>query len=298
MPGPRRSPAWTIGPLAAEGRRRLAGLKAAAAALESRVLLRRALGVTELEILAYPERLVAAAAAGRYLRLIDRRTAREPFAYLIGEREFWSIPISVGPAVLIPRPETETLVETALELAGEGPLLVADVGTGSGAVALALATELRDARVLATDISPAALRTARGNAARHGLRNIEFLAGDLCAPLRRRAWTGQVDLLVSNPPYVREADWARLQPEVRDYEPKSALVPGPTGLEILRRLIAEATVCLRPGGWLAVEIGRGQARAVRRMFGAGWDEVRVKPDLRGIVRVIAARFGGRPAVKP
>jgi release factor glutamine methyltransferase len=298
MPAPRRTAAWTVGRLAAEGRLRLAGRKGVDAALESRILLRRSLDVTELEILAYPERRVPAAAARRFLALIDRRASREPFAYLIGEREFWSIPLSVGPSVLIPRPETEALVETALALAGEGPLLIADIGTGSGAVALALATELRDARVLATDVSPAALRTARRNAARHGLTNVAFLSGDLCAPLRRSGWAGKLDLMVSNPPYVREADWARLQPEVRDHEPKAALVPGPTGLEILRRLIDEAAACLRPGGRLAVEIGRGQERAVRRMFGAAWEEISSRADLRGIVRVIAARIRGRADLKP
>jgi release factor glutamine methyltransferase len=247
------------------------------------------LGLTDLDVLAFPERPVPAARARRFLGLIERRTAREPFAYLLGEREFWSIPLDVGPTVLIPRPETETLVEAVLELAGEGSPFLADIGTGSGAVAVALATELREARIAATDISRAALKTARRNAARHGLTRIEFLAGDLCAPLRRLGPAGCLDILASNPPYVREAEWRRLEPEVRDYEPKPALVPGPTGLEIIGRLVDEAPVWLKPGGWLALEIGRGQGRAVRSLLRRGWTDVRSWHDLRGIERVLAAR---------
>ncbi|MDD8027629.1 MAG: peptide chain release factor N(5)-glutamine methyltransferase [Acidobacteriota bacterium] len=290
-----RSASWTIGGLAAEGVRRLSGAGKSPGGLEARILLRRALGVTELEILAYPERPVPRAAAGGYLGLIDRRANREPFAYLIGEKEFWSLPLTVGPGVLIPRPETETLVQAALDLAGDGAPLIADIGTGSGAVALALATELREARILATDASRAALRTARGNAARHGLRNVEFLPGDLLAALRGRRLAGRLDALVSNPPYVREADWAGLQPEIRDHEPKAALVPGPTGLEIIRRLISDAPAWLRPGGWLLLEIGRGQARAVRALFGPAWTEVGTRRDLAGVIRVVTARWSGPPA---
>jgi release factor glutamine methyltransferase len=287
---PRPAP-WTIGGLSEEGRRRLAGDKDRAAELEARVLLRRSLGVTELEILAYPERPVPAASARRFLKLIDRRAAGEPFAYLIGEREFWSLPLSVGPGVLIPRPETETLVQAVLDWAGEGRPVIADIGTGSGAVALALALELREARILATDKSPAALRSARGNAARHGLRNVELCCGDLYASLRGRALEGRLDAIVSNPPYVREADWAGLRPEVRDHEPKAALVPGPTGLEIIDRLIAGAPAWLRPAGMLFLEVGRGQARSVRALFDSSWTDVGTRRDLAGIVRVITARRG-------
>lgn len=285
----RRPAAWTVGGLSREGRHRLSGLPGADAALEARILLRRLLGVTDLDVLAFPERRVPGARARRFLELVDRRAAREPFAYLIGEREFWSIPLNVGPAVLIPRPETETLVAAVIDLAGEGSPFLADIGTGSGAVAVALATELRGARIAATDISPAALRMARGNAARHGLDGIEFLAGDLCSPLRRLNPPGRLDVLAANPPYVREAEWRRLEPEVRDHEPKAALVPGPTGLEIIRRLIVEAPPWLKPGGWLALEIGRGQGRAVRGLLGQGWTDIRSWADLRGIERVIAAR---------
>jgi len=286
------SPRWTVGGLAAEGSRRLAGPKNSAAGLEARVLLRRFLGLTELEILAYPERPVPDSSARRYLRRIERRISGVPFAYILGEREFWSLPLLVGPGVLIPRPETETLVQAVLDEAEEGPLLLADIGTGSGAVALALASELREARILATDSSPAALRTAGRNAARLGLANVELLRGDLGEALRGRGLAGRLDAVVSNPPYVRESDWAGLQPEVRDHEPKAALVPGPTGLEIIGRLIAGAPEWLRTGGRLYLEIGRGQARAARALFGSGWSEVRTRRDLAGIIRVITARWGG------
>ncbi len=286
------SPRWTVGRLAAEGRRLLSEAKAPAAGLEAGVLLRRSLDLTELEILAYPERVVSAASARRFLGRIERRVAGEPFAYILGEREFWSLPLEVGPGVLIPRPETEALVQAVLDGSGEGALLLADIGTGSGAVALALASELRAARILATDSSPAALRVVRRNAARLGLDNVEILRGDLYRALRGRGLEGRLDVLASNPPYVREADWAGLQPEVRDHEPKAALVPGPTGLEIIVRLVSGAAEWLKPGGRMFLEIGRGQARAVRALFRPGWSAVETRRDLAGIIRVVSARWDG------
>jgi release factor glutamine methyltransferase len=292
MAAPSRPPRWTVGHLAAEGRRLLGEAKIPAAGLEARVLLRRSLDLTELEILAYPERTFPAASARRFLRRIERRVAGEPFAYILGEKEFWSLPLEVGPGVLIPRPETETLVQAVLDESGAGSILVADVGTGSGAVALALASELRDARILAVDSSPAALRIARRNAARLGLDNVEILRGDLYRALRGRGLESRLDVLASNPPYVRASDWAGLQPEVRDHEPRAALVPGPTGLEIIARLVAGAPEWLKPGGRIFLEIGRGQARAVRSLFRMGWSAVETRRDLAGILRVLSARWDG------
>jgi release factor glutamine methyltransferase len=276
-----------------EGWRRLSRLKGAEAALEARILLRRTLGFTELEILAYPEREVPAAGRARFLKAVDARTGRKPLAYVLGEKEFWSIPFTVTPAVLIPRPETELLVETVLALAGDGDTTIAEIGTGSGAVAVALARELPSARLIATDISRRALAVARANAARHGAVRIEFLAGNLFAPLTRAALRGALDFLVSNPPYVAEREWPRLAPEVRDFEPKPALVPGPTGLETIRRLIAGAPEFLKPGGFLVFEFGRGQARSVRGLLKKPWADVVLRPDLRGIPRVAAARLTSR-----
>jgi release factor glutamine methyltransferase len=277
--------------LLAEGRRRLAVLPNADPDLEARVLLRRALGFTEMEILAFPGRPVSPFDARRYRRMIARRAARVPFAYILGEREFWSIPLTVGPGVLIPRPETELLVETVLALAGSGGETIAEIGTGSGAVALALAKEMPGARIIATDISRRALALARANASRHGAGNIEFRGGDLFAPLRRPSLGGRLDVLVSNPPYVSEAEWRRLEPEVRDFEPKEALVSGPSGLEVIARLVAGAPEFLKPGGWLVFEIGWGQARTVRTLLKKPWTDVRIKKDLCGIPRTVVARFG-------
>ena len=277
--------------LLAEGRRRLSGLPDTDAALESRVLLRRALGFTEMEILAFPERPVSPAGARRYRRAIARRAARVPFAYILGEREFWSIPLTVGPGVLIPRPETELLVEIVLELAPSGDETIAEIGTGSGAVAVALAKEMPGARIIATYISARALFMARRNALRHGAVNIEFRRGDLLAPLRRSRIAGGFDFLVSNPPYVAEADWPGLRPEVRDFEPKTALVAGPSGLEIISRLAAGAPEFLKPGGRLIFEIGRGQARAARALLKKPWTNIEIRKDLRGIPRAVVARLG-------
>jgi release factor glutamine methyltransferase len=274
-----------------EGRRRLSGLPGVDPAMESRVLLRRALGFTEMEILAFPDRPVSPAGARRYGGAIARRAARVPFAYILGEREFWSIPLTVGPGVLIPRPETELLVESVLELSTAGEETIAEIGTGSGAVAVALAKEMPAARIIATDLSRRALLTARRNALRHGAGNIEFRRGDLLAPLRRPRIAGGFDFLVSNPPYVSEAQWRGLEPEVRDFEPKMALVAGASGLEIIARLAAGAAEFLKPGGRLIFEIGRGQARAARALLKGPWTNIEIKKDLRGIRRAVIARRG-------
>ncbi len=281
-----------------EGRRRLSGLPGADAALEARVLLRRILGFTEMEILAFPERPVAAPAARRYRAAVARRAARVPFAYILGEREFWSIPLTVGPGVLIPRPETELLVETVLELCPNGDETIADIGTGSGAVAVALAKEMPAARLVATDISRRALDVARRNALRHGAANIEFRGGDLLAPLDRAGLRAGLDVLVSNPPYIPAGEWRRLEPEVRDFEPRLALVGGRSGLDVITRLAAAAPGFLKPGGRLVLEIGRGQARAVRSLLRSPWADVEIRRDLAGIPRVAVARLSGPAPLNP
>jgi release factor glutamine methyltransferase len=199
----------------------------------------------------------------------------------------------VSPAVLIPRPETEHVVETVLELAkadGRGrpsphDLRIVDVGTGSGAVALALAKELPSAEIHATDISPEALEVARANAARHELTSrIKFRRADLLSGLPH----GEFDFVVSNPPYVGESEEDSVQLEVRKFEPRNAVFAGPTGLEVIERLIPQAQTVLRPGGWLVFEISGTIAEAVRHSL-AGWGEVQLTNDLQGIARVAAAR---------
>ncbi|MFQ5457969.1 MAG: peptide chain release factor N(5)-glutamine methyltransferase, partial [Myxococcota bacterium] len=231
----------------------------------------------------------------------------EPVAYITGEREFWSLPFHVSPAVLIPRPETETLVEVGLELleeegfhggqpgrpsrakSGEAPgsaPRVIDVGTGSGCVAVAIAHAHRPAKVLAMDRSVRALRIAAKNVARHDLRDrVTLRRADLLA----RA--APADLILSNPPYVTEKEWQALPPDIRDREPRRALLGGPDGLAVHRRIAAAAAGHLRRGGWIALEVGAGQAKTVAALYEkqAGFTDIRTVADLAGIPRVVAAR---------
>ena len=258
--------------------------------LEARVLLRRTAGFTDMEIFAFPERPVSGAAAARFFRAVEQRRSRIPLAYILREKEFWSIPLAVSPAVLIPRPETELLVEKALaRVRGPEPLII-EIGTGSGCVAVALAKELPAARLVATDISRRALRVAETNAARHGAGNIRFAAGSFFSALRGLELEGLADLIISNPPYVSEKEWDGLAPEVRDHEPRRALVSGPTGLEAIRRLALDGPRFLKPGGTLLLEFGAGQRNAVRRIFASPWTRREIARDLAGLPRVLSARL--------
>lgn len=226
-------------------------------------------------------------------RLIAERATRRPLQHLAGEVEFFGLALSVGPGALIPRPETETLVETALARFGGAagaPLRIADVGCGSGAVALALAARLPDARLVALDNSPAALRLAAENVRRCRLQDrIRLVAGDLLTA----AGASTFDGVVANLPYIPDAEIARLQPEVRDYEPRNALAGGPDGLDPLRRLAPMAARVLRRDGALLVEIGAGQREpATRILENAGFQPVGCIPDLRRIPRVLVAAGAG------
>jgi len=270
------------------GFERLRDLPETDPALEARVLLRRSTGFTEIEILAFPERPVAASAARRFLRMVDERRRRVPLAYILGEKEFWSIPMTVSSAALIPRPETELLVETILSRVSSTEPLIIEIGTGSGCIAVALAKELPGARLIATDISLRALRLAEANAARHGASNIQFIPGDLYGALRGLKLEGRVDIIVSNPPYVSEAEWRSLAPEVRDYEPRRALVPGPTGMETIRRLVRGGPRFLDSGGVLILEFGDGQVGSVRALFDSRWTQLDILDDLTGRPRALAA----------
>ncbi|MBU0514063.1 MAG: peptide chain release factor N(5)-glutamine methyltransferase [Proteobacteria bacterium] len=257
--------------------------------LTAEVLLGHALSCSRLDLyLNYDRPLTPAERAG-YRELIRRRLDRCPTAYLTGRREFWKIELAVGPGVLVPRPETEGLVEAALGhlAAGDrvGPLLL-DLGTGSGAVALALAAEIPTARVTALDLSIEALGWARRSAAGLGLTGrVDLVAGDLFAPLAPGV---RFDVITANPPYVSEGEWAGLAPEIRRYEPRRALVAGPTGLEIISRLAAEAPPFLAPGGAVLCEIGAGQAEAARELFGEYFGRVSALADLRDVPRVVKA----------
>ena len=225
---------------------------------------------------------------------IRRRTKREPLQHIIGNQEFWGLEFTVTPDVLIPRPETELIVEAALALVQDrnSPVRIVDLCTGSGCIAVSLAKELASARVIATDASEKALAVARENARHHGVANrIRFLEGDLFEPLEELDIRGHIDIMVSNPPYVRTGDLPTLQPEVRDYEPAMALIAGHEGTEIAMRIIRNATGYLKKSGALIMEMGLGQAEALTRMIETtgAYDKPGVLKDLAGIERVIVAK---------
>ncbi len=282
---PEQAAAPTVGAAlgAAVARLRAAGVPEPEA--DAQVVFAYALGTSRAGVVASARDPLPPALAARLEPLLRRRTAREPVAHIVGEREFWSLSLAVDRRVLVPRPETELLVEAALR---RSPLArrVLDCGTGSGAVAAALARELPHATVWACDRSLAALAVARENCARHA-PDVRLLAGDLLAAVRAAA----VDLVVSNPPYLSESALAAVAPEVREFEPREALAAGPEGLDVLRRLIADATRVLAPGGWLLVEIGAGQDVAVRRLFEATgcYTDLVIEDDHAGIPRVVGAR---------
>lgn len=259
--------------------------------LDAKTLLANALGVSEAFLYAHPEQRVPAARAQKFFRMVEKRRAGMPLAYILGEREFWSLRFAVSSGVLIPRPETECLVEEVIQLASGPPLLIADIGTGAGNIAISLARELPKARIVATDISSEALRTARRNARTHGAASsITFRKGDLFTPLRRMGLEASCDIICSNPPYVSEDEWESLSAEIRDHEPKEALVAGRTGLEVIERLVAQAPDYLKPGGHLCVEIGASQKDAVLALFTAVWDSPVCRSDLSGLPRVVTARL--------
>jgi len=251
--------------------------------LDAEVLLARVLGRPRAYLIAHAEQTIDATAAAQYQALLTRRAQGEPVAYLTGEREFWSLALEVNPDVLIPRPETELAVERCLALRAD-PATIADLGTGSGAIALALALERPEWRIIATDRSAAALRVARANARRHALRNVEFLQGDWCAPLRAHRF----DLLVSNPPYIAASDPAL---KALRFEPAAALSPGQTGMEALQRVVLQATAVLVSGGALVLEHGANQAADVAlALVAAGFARVRCHSDLAGRARVTEAQW--------
>lgn len=247
--------------------------------LDAELLLAAALGVDRAALVTDPGREVAGPAVQRFQELVRRRSAgREPVAYLLGSRGFRRIDLRVDPRVLIPRPDTETLVQAAVEMLPRGASVV-DVGTGSGAVALALKDERPDLRVTATDVSEDALGVARENALALGL-DVEFAVADLLDGV------GPHDAVVSNPPYVAEGDRATLAPEILRHEPEGALFAGPDGLDVIRRLVAQAAAS--PARLVALEVGAGQAAGVRGLFGNGW-ETSARTDLGGVERVVVAR---------
>jgi release factor glutamine methyltransferase len=251
-------------------------------------LLLHASGRSRTDLLAHGEDEFSLAESLRYKSLLDRRAKGEPIQYITGETEFYGLPFRVTPDVLIPRPETEHLVETVVALARSfaAPRIV-DIGAGSGAISVALAHHLPKARITTTDLSEAALAIARENVRSSGVADrICFLQGDLLAPLAGEKF----DIIVSNPPYVPARDRDSLSVEVREYEPLLALFAGEDGLDIYRRLIPAAFVALTSGGFIALEIGYGQADAVQNFLrAAGFAQIEFTPDLQSIPRVAAAQ---------
>ena len=257
--------------------------------MNAEVLLRFVLGVNRAYLYAHPERELTAEDEARYDEVLARRATGMPSQYITGHQEFWGLDFIVSSAVLIPRPETEHLVETVLELARDvaQPKLV-DVGTGSGCVALALAHELKSAEVYAVDVSGEALEIARANASRLQLDSaVRFMQSKV---LQALAGVDDFDFVVSNPPYVGFGEADKVQKSVRDFEPRVAVFAGEQGLDVIGPLIEQSQRALKPGGWLAVEIGYSMRDAGGSLLSPTmWEDVRAVPDLQGIPRVVAAR---------
>jgi len=253
------------------------------ARLDAELLLGHALGLGRVEIYTGFERPLDEAELAECRALIARRAKREPVAYILGRWGFRGLDLDVDPRVLVPRPETELLVDRCLALLNGvvGPDVL-DVGTGSGAIALALASELPEARVIGCDVSPEALDVARANGERLGV-DVEWVESDLLAAVAGRRF----DLVVSNPPYLAAGEIGALEPEVRDWEPRGATVAGESGLEAIERLCAEAPAALEQGGALVLEVGAGQAGAVAALLeGVGLDGIGLDTDHAGIERIV------------
>ena len=257
----------TLGEVIAEARRLLEQAGIDSAGQEAFWIVEHVLCLSAHRVVADRDRLLTHAELAAARGLVGRRVNREPLQYILGTQEFCGLEFDVNPAVLIPRPETELLVEyVAQRIPVERQATIVDVCTGSGCIAVAIARLRPRARLIATDLSNASLNVARHNAARHAVgEHITWLEGNLLGPLAGQKLESCIDVIVSNPPYIAEADWATLQPEVRLFEPRDALVAGPQGTELHERLLQEAGRYLSPGGALIMEIGAGQARTMRRI---------------------------------
>jgi len=275
---------------------RLTAAEVGSPRMNAELLMMFTLGCDRAYLFAHPERKLTVEEQARYEAALNQRARGLPAQYITGHQEFWGLDFIVSPAVLIPRPETEHLIETVLRLheasndgnpASLPPPLprIVDVGTGSGCIAVALAKEFSPAEIHATDNSSAALEVARANAARHQLENhIQFHESDLLQNVEASSF----DFVVSNPPYVGESEADEVQLEVRKFEPRNAVFAGPTGVEVIERLIPQAHAALKPGGWLVIEISGTIADRVKHVL-AGWERVHITNDLQGIPRVAAAK---------
>ncbi len=275
--------------VAAEARLAAAGVPTPR--VDAELLLRAVLGWSSTRLVTSKDQALTDAAMASFEKFVDRRAAREPLQLIVGTVGFRYLELEVRPGVFIPRPETEVLAGEAIEVVPAGGVVV-EPCTGTGAVACAVATESPAVNVVATDISPGAVHCARANAQRTGAA-VTVVHGDLLEPVPV-ALRGQVDVLVSNPPYLTPGEVARADPEVAKWDPPAALVAGPTGHEITDRLIADARVWLRPGGWLLLEVdAQRAAETARRAAAAGLEDASVRADLTGADRIVRARRAGR-----
>jgi len=284
----------TIAEAIAEGASRLQASADPEARRTAGVLLCHLLGIERIHLLIRSEEPINQPDYENFLGLIDRRAMGEPLHYITGHREFFGLEFTVTKDVLIPRPETEFLVERVIKLANDLPEemtpLIVDIGTGSGCIAVTLAVHLPTARLIATDISAAALAVARENAARNKVaERIKFIEGDALEPLARFGLQGKVDILLSNPPYIDEAGPGLIQKEVRDWEPHEALFGGADGMDFYKRILAYGLKYIKPSGHLVLEIGYGQLATISELIAAAsWDLIDVTPDLQGIPRTLTA----------
>ncbi|MEI7672360.1 MAG: peptide chain release factor N(5)-glutamine methyltransferase [Deltaproteobacteria bacterium] len=257
--------------------------------LDAELILMNLLKIDRLLLFSHSERELSGEEPAAFSQRVERRSLGEPVAYIVGEKEFWSLRFEVGREVLIPRPETECLIEDLLRFydpPGEG-LRIVDIGTGSGAIGVVLARELVGARVAATDISTEALLVARLNAMAHSVADrVDFFQGDLLA-----AVSGNFDIICSNPPYIPDVQYGLLPPGIRDFEPRGALIAGPDGLEFHRRIIREGAHRLKPGGRMFLEIGEGQRNQVEALFkeSGSYEDISFRKDYGGMDRVASAR---------
>lgn len=280
----------TLGEVLVETRRLLEQAGIESAGQEACWIVEHVLRLPAHRVVADRDRLLSHAELVAARGLVERRVSREPLQYILGTQEFCGLEFDVNPAVLIPRPETELLVEyVAQRIPVERQAAIVDVCTGSGCIAVTIARLRPRARLIATDLSNTSLDVARHNATRHAVgEHITWLEGDLLGPLAGQELEGRIDIIVSNPPYIAEADWATLQPEVRLFEPRYALVAGPQGTELHERLLQEAGHYLSPGGALIMEIGAGQVRAIRRIVDqiSGYRFHQLVYDAAGLERVV------------
>ena len=278
---------WTIGRLINWTNQYLSDNGSDSSRLDTEILLAEVLGCERIMLYTRFEEDPGEQIRSKFRELVKRRAAGCPVAYLVGHKEFFSLKFKVTTDTLIPRPDTEDAVQAILDLAKNNPSQVntiADVGTGSGILAVTLAKELQDCRFLATDISEAALAVAQENAHSHGVINrIKFRVGDLCIPLQGQTY----DIIVSNPPYISETEIEECSRDIRDYEPQLALVSGPTGMEIYQRLVPEAQPLLNPGGWLVLETSPMLAPTLKETLEKqGYQNVDIKQDYTGNPRIV------------